>query len=147
MATFTFEPGLFQSMDDEQRRTVLRVIHLATTKTFNAKDMVPRTKKGVEAQSYIVDANDMLMDLYSAIKQDADIIRRSDGRLYKVDFITADADGRYASVVMWDTQFGAWRQSFTLEVELGETDEQARQRAVKTILKHDRNHPATNLAR
>lgn len=134
MSTFTIEPGLFFGLTDEQRRTITRVIQLATTKTHDAHAKVSRTAKGIEAQTLIVDANDMLMDLFTAVKQDGNLIKNSDGTLYKASRVVEDGTA-YISVTKWEPESWAWRMSFSLPIEDGETEEQARQRAVRHILK------------
>lgn len=134
MPTLSIDPGLFFSLTPEQRATVEGVIRLATAKTHRAHALVPNTTKGIEAKTLIVDANDMLMDLYSVVKSSADLIKGSDGTLHRADHVIEDGVG-HISVARWEPESWAWRLRFSYEVEEGQSIAEAKAKAASIIMR------------
>lgn len=132
MSTFNIEPGTFTHLTDDQRRAVQTILKLATARVMDAHALVPKTKNGISAQQRLVDANEMLMDLYGAVREDADTVKSVKGDVYRVSPVTDDGI-RYMSVTRWEPQSHAWRMSFSVPFEDGESDSQARSRAITSI--------------
>lgn len=74
----TFYDTDFPAMTAGEARAISTIIKIATGKVFDAKDGIPRTKRGIEAREDLLDANSFLMDLYAAM-QVIERVRSTDG--------------------------------------------------------------------
>lgn len=111
--TFSFPVDFLVDATPEQRRAIETVIKVAVTKVGPVHDRATRNKSWTQEAIALRDANDILMDLYQASKDAADVVRGGDGNLYKVEPVE---QGEYIAVARWDEGAGAWRQHYTVEV-------------------------------
>lgn len=133
MSTFITEPGTFTHLTADQRRGVETILKMATAKVVSVHDRTMRNKSWTQEAIALRDANDMLMDLFQALKEDAATFKSTNGTLYRADHAVEDGV-HYMAVAKWEPASHAWRQSFSVPFEDGESEADARERAIQTTV-------------